>query len=110
MKNVIHAKRHLEAGPGQDGEVREDVEAKRRRVLEETRDIDAESDGSSSACSEEDRWVTPRKSVPRLRQISISEEEDEDETAELLRELEKIKRERAEQRAQQVGAMNVQRS
>lgn len=39
--------------------------------------------------------------------ILSEEEEDEDETAELLRELEKIKRERAEQRAQQVGAIRV---
>lgn len=38
------------------------------------------------------------------------EDEEEDETAELLRELEKIKRERAEQRVQQVGFMCVQRS
>lgn len=38
---------------------------------------------------------------------SLSEEEEEDETAELLRELEKIKRERAEQRAQQVVSMHV---
>ncbi len=38
---------------------------------------------------------------------SLSEEEEEDETAELLRELEKIKRERAEQRAQQVVSMRV---
>lgn len=53
--NVVPAKRQLEAGPEQDGEVGEDIEAKRRRVLEETRDIDADSDGSSSASSEEDR-------------------------------------------------------
>lgn len=53
--DVVPAKRQLEAGPGQDGEVGEDIEAKRRRVLEETRDIDADSDGSSSASSEEDR-------------------------------------------------------
>ncbi|KAI9762271.1 MAG: complexed with cef1p, partial [Candelina submexicana] len=54
-------------------------EAKRRRVLEETRDIDADSDGGEDDSSEE-------------------ESDEEDETAELLRELDKIKRERAEQR------------
>lgn len=54
-RNVLPAKRQLVAGPGQDGEVGEDIEAKRRRVLEETRDIDADSDGSNSASSEEDR-------------------------------------------------------
>lgn len=53
--NVLSAKRQLEVGLGQDGEVGEDIEAKRRRVLEETRDIDADSDGPNSANSEEDR-------------------------------------------------------
>lgn len=59
------------------------------------------------------------RKIGRLRRVNRSwanadflseEEEDEDETAELLRELEKIKRERAEQRAQQVGSVDVQRS
>lgn len=35
----------------------EDMEAKRRRILEETRDIDADSVGSDSESSEEDRFV-----------------------------------------------------
>ncbi|ELR06930.1 complexed with cef1p [Pseudogymnoascus destructans] len=52
-------------------------EAKRRKILEETRDIDADSASESE---------------------SESEDESEDETAELQRELEKIKRERAERR------------
>ncbi|KAL8689929.1 MAG: hypothetical protein Q9218_004507, partial [Villophora microphyllina] len=78
------SKRQLEAGSGQDGDEEEDIEAKRRRVLEETRHIDADSDDSSSASSEED-----------------SDEEEEDETAELLRELEKIKKERAEKQAEE---------
>ncbi|KAL8806768.1 MAG: hypothetical protein Q9182_001166 [Xanthomendoza sp. 2 TL-2023] len=77
------SKRQLEAGPGEDGEGEEDIEAKRRRVLEETRHLDAESDDSSSAGSEEDS------------------DDEEDETAELLRELEKIKKERAEKQAQE---------
>ncbi|CAZ85394.1 unnamed protein product [Tuber melanosporum] len=74
--------------PGEDGDDaggeqgKESLEAKRRRILEETRGIDADSDGESdSESSEED-----------------SDDDDEDETAELLRELEKIKKERAEQR------------
>lgn len=59
------------------------------------------------------------RKIGRLRRVKRSwanadflseEEEDEDETAELLRELEKIKRERAEQRAQQVGSVDVKRS
>ncbi|KAL8938366.1 MAG: hypothetical protein Q9211_003241 [Gyalolechia sp. 1 TL-2023] len=77
------SKRQLEAGHGQDGEGEEDVESKRRRVLEETRQIDADSEGSSSTSSDEDS------------------DEEEDETAELLRELEKIKKERAEKQARE---------
>ena len=63
------------------GEEEEDYETKKRRVLEETRAIDADSD-SASASSE-----------------SESEDEEEDETAELMRELAKIKAERAEKAA-----------
>ncbi|CZT24870.1 related to Pre-mRNA-splicing factor cwc15 [Ramularia collo-cygni] len=61
------------------GEGEEDYEAKKRRVLEETRDIDADSDDAGSA-SESDS----------------SDDDEEDETAELMRELAKIKAERAE--------------
>ena len=79
-------KRVLEA-PLEENEDRvEDSDAKRRRILEETRDIDADSGGSDSDSSGED-----------------SDEDDEDETAELMRELEKIKRERAEKKAQEVS-------
>lgn len=70
------AKRKLDAI---SGEPEEDYEAKKRRVLEETRDIDADSDDASSA-SESDS----------------DDEDEEDETAELMRELAKIKAERAE--------------
>lgn len=82
--STVSSKRQLEAGPGEgaDGE-EEDMEAKRRRVLAETRDIDAASNTSESESSEEDS-------------------DEEDETAELLRELEKIKRERAEKKEQEV--------
>lgn len=65
----------------------EDAEAKRRRILEETRDIDAddsEEDDDDDDDSEDDS------------------DDDEDETAELQRELEKIKRERAEKREREV--------
>ncbi|KAH0603495.1 uncharacterized protein H6S33_007817 [Morchella sextelata] len=67
-------------GGGEDGE-EENAEAKRRRVLEETRDIDADSDGGSASESSDEE-----------------SDDEEDETAELLRELEKIKKERAEAR------------
>jgi len=78
-------KRLLETAPGEDGPEDEDPDAKRRRILEETREIDADSDGADSDSSEES-------------------DDDEDETAELMRELEKIKRERAEQKAKEVRA------
>ncbi|KAI4211775.1 MAG: hypothetical protein LQ351_005415 [Letrouitia transgressa] len=77
------SKRQLEDGSGKEGSAEESTEAKRRRILEETRDIDADSGASSSEDSEEDS------------------DDEEDETAELLRELEKIKRERAEKQAQE---------
>lgn len=51
-------KRQLEGAPtsGEEAE-EEDPEAKRRRILEETRDIDADSDGSEEESSDEDRYV-----------------------------------------------------
>lgn len=80
-------KRQLElAPPGGDidsGEAEEDPEAKRRRILEETRDIDADSDGSEEESSDE-------------------ESDEEDEAAELMRELEKIKKERLAQKEKEV--------
>ena len=54
-KHVVPIKRLLEAGPGHGGGAEEDLEAKRRRVLEETRDIDADSDDARSDSDEEDR-------------------------------------------------------
>jgi protein CWC15 len=77
-------KRAIEDG---DVEDEEDGEAKRRRILEETRDIDADSDGGSGSDDDEED-----------DEEDSDEDDEEDETAELLRELEKIKRERAEQR------------
>ncbi|KAK0938926.1 complexed with cef1p [Friedmanniomyces endolithicus] len=61
-----------------DGDQEEDYEAKKRRVLAETHDIDASSSAASSSESEE------------------SEHDEEDETAQLMAELAKIKAERAE--------------
>ena len=82
VERITPSKRHLEDDRESDGE--EDMEAKRRRILEETRDIDADSDGPKSQSSDDDS------------------DDEEDETAELLRELEKIKRERAEQKEKEV--------
>ena len=58
-EKITSAKRQLENGPGQDDGVTEDLEAKRRRILEETRDVDAASDGSESDSSDEDRYDVP---------------------------------------------------
>ena len=66
-----------DSASGADGEPDEDYETKKRRVLEESKDIDADSASSSSSSESED-------------------DDEEDETAELMRELAKIKAERAE--------------
>lgn len=79
----------------------EDMEAKRRRVLEETRDIDADSVGSDSESSEEERFV-PFFSNYLHRTDRKSSDDEEDEAAELMRELEKIKKERQEQKEKEV--------
>ena len=74
------SKRRIEAGEG-DAEIEEeDIDSKRQRILEETRDIDADSDESEEDSSEEE-----------------SDEEDD-----LMREVEKIRREKAEQREREV--------
>ncbi|CAJ2506198.1 Uu.00g003280.m01.CDS01 [Anthostomella pinea] len=73
---INNAKRPLAIADGE-----EDPEAKRRRILEESRDIDADSEDGSDNDSEEE-----------------SDEESDDDEAELQRELEKIRRERAEKR------------
>jgi protein CWC15 len=73
----------------EDGDDVENLEASRRRILEESRDIDADSDRGSEEDSSED------------------DSDEEDETAELQRELEKIKRERAEKREQEVTKVSM---
>lgn len=74
----------LEAGTVDDGD-EEDTEAKRRRILEETRDIDADDSDSDSDKDDDDE--------------SDSDDSDsDDEEAELQRELERVKRERQEKR------------
>lgn len=76
-------------GQGDEEGEEEDYEAKKRRVLEETRAIDADSDsGSSSSESEES---------------DDDDDDEEDETAELMRELAKIKAERAEKAAKEAA-------
>ncbi|OWT43083.1 short chain dehydrogenase/reductase [Pochonia chlamydosporia 170] len=70
----VAEKRQLPSSNGED----EDPEAKRRRILEETRDIDADD---SSEEEEED-----------------SDDDSDDEDAELQRELERVRREREEKK------------
>ncbi|OWP01138.1 hypothetical protein B2J93_6588 [Marssonina coronariae] len=117
-------KRQLEEGEGE-----EDPEAKRRRILEETRDIDADSEEDEEDSSDDDRsssgfLAKNLKLERRLRQFKQDPStacpcmihqsrpkltrysDDEDETAELQRELEKIKRERAEKREQEACRPN----
>lgn len=77
-------KRKLEDAEGAtshqpDTDADEDYEAKKRRVLEETKDIDADSVASDSSS-----------------EASDDDDDEEDETAELMRELARIKAERAE--------------
>lgn len=85
------AKRNLESSPLEAAGGNEDLEAKRIRILEETRDIDADSVGDESGTSDD-------------------ESDEEDETAELMRELEKIKREKAEKKAKEVSFETVLRN
>ena len=55
------SKRQIESGQDEG----EDPEAKRRRILEETRDIDADSEGSGSDSSEEERLAFSRSFMDR---------------------------------------------
>ncbi|KAK4157127.1 Pre-mRNA-splicing factor Cwf15/Cwc15 [Chaetomidium leptoderma] len=73
----------------------EDPDAKRRRILAETRDIDADdddddddADGNNSGSASDDD----------------SDESDDDDDAELARELERVRRERAENREREARA------
>ncbi|KAH7263263.1 Pre-mRNA-splicing factor Cwf15/Cwc15 [Fusarium tricinctum] len=71
------AKRALQSGDGD----KEDIEAKRRRILAETRDIDADDD------SEEDEEDSDE-----------DDDSDDDSDAELQRELDRVRREREERK------------
>lgn len=66
-----------------DGE-EEDLEAKRRRILAETRDIDADDDSEEEEDSDDD------------------DDSEDDEDAELQRELERVRREREEKKKKEV--------
>lgn len=55
QESTISSKRQLENGDAGGGDAGEDLEVKRRRILEETRDIDADSDGSADDSSTDER-------------------------------------------------------
>lgn len=76
----------IEAGDGEEAE-EDEAEQKRRRIemLEKYRDVDADDSDESSESSDD-------------------EDDEEDETAALQRELEKIKKERAEAKAKEEAA------
>lgn len=75
--------------PPDDGD--EDPEAKRRRILAETRDIDADDDSSSGSDKDSDSESGS----------ADSDDSSDDEEAELQRELERVRRERMEKRARE---------
>ncbi|KAK4239770.1 Pre-mRNA-splicing factor Cwf15/Cwc15 [Achaetomium macrosporum] len=79
-------KRPLALSGGENGaaDEEEDPEAKRRRILAETRDIDADDSDASGDEDDDDG--------------SDDSDDSEDSDAELARELERVKRERAEKR------------
>lgn len=63
----------------------EDLETKRRRILEETRDIDADDDSEEEEDSDDE-----------------DDDDSDDEDAELQRELERVRREREEKKKKEV--------
>ena len=85
VKEQLEAKRNSTEVENEDTD---DSEAKRRKILAETRELDADSDadGGSDAGDDADD------------DDSEDESEDDDDEEVLLRELEKIKKERADQR------------
>ncbi|KAL1839121.1 hypothetical protein VTJ49DRAFT_1852 [Mycothermus thermophilus] len=95
----------------------EDPEAKRRRILAETRDIDADDDSSSSSDSDSDSDAGPSAKNNKngdngaddgasdsSSDSSDDSDSDDDEEAELQRELERVRRERAEKREREERA------
>lgn len=78
-------KRPLEIAAGADGDDVEDATAKRRRILEETRDIDADSDWDEE---DEDQ--------------DSDDDSSDDEDAALERELERVRHERMMKKEQEV--------
>ncbi|KAJ2807671.1 complexed with cef1p [Coemansia guatemalensis] len=93
---------HAPAGSEEQADSQEALESEKARYIEMAQRLDAESeesdeaDGDSDSSEEQSDGESDSKA-----QDTDSDEESEDETALLLRELEKIKRERAEERARE---------
>ncbi|KAL1305929.1 hypothetical protein AAFC00_004071 [Neodothiora populina] len=91
-----------EAGNGAEaGEGEEDYETKRRRVLEQTRVIDAESDSGASGSDKDDDDEDDDSDE------DSDDDDDDDEELNLMRELAKVKAERAEQAAKEAAERAV---
>lgn len=86
-ESTYATKRPLELTSHADSD--EDPEAKRRRILEETRDIDADESDEEEDDDDDD---------------DDSDDDSDDDEAELKRELERIKRERIEKREKEVSS------
>lgn len=80
---LVGTKRAIAAVEDTNDTQEEDEETKRRRILEETREIDKDDSDDSDDSSEEDS------------------DDEEDEQEQLMRELERIKKERAEAKAKE---------
>lgn len=83
MKRQLEAKMNSAEVEDEDT----DPEAKRRKILAETRELDADSDGDGGSDVDDD-----------ADDSDDDDSDDEDDEEVLLRELEKIKKERADQR------------
>jgi protein CWC15 len=77
--------------------------SKRRRILEEAKDLDMDDEEPASAPKAAIENGDAAAAAAAESSGDDDDDSDEDETAELLRELEKIKRERAEEKDRQVS-------
>jgi protein CWC15 len=85
VEQISTPKRALEERPDDAEAEEEDPEAKRRRILEETRDIDADSVGQESDTSDEERYFLELRSGVGRSHTNNRSDDDEDEAAELMR-------------------------
>ena len=86
---------------GTNGPADEDA-IKRRKLLQEALELDKDDDGDEDQRGDvEDEAQNDKEKDADAEESEEESDEDEDDTDELLRELEKIKRERAEEQARQ---------